>query len=192
MMTLEIGERRRVEAQAPARPRSAVPHLLVEAPPGGRVLPGSATSARDDTDIADVELYTSPRIEDRSGSRREEWHRRRPLLAGHGCTPTTVTACLPLAEHSIADGRAVQRRVPLPRRGRPRRLGARARDAARTRDDARACRVFPGRHARHHRAQESRGEGPRRRGAVPPARRARTVRRVRVRARARRSTDART
>jgi PAS domain S-box-containing protein len=98
MMSLEIGERRRIEVQLREAERRY--HLLVEDLPAA--VYSWEANWEDDRDIADVELYTSRQLEAILGFPREEWHR--PGFWQERLHPHDRDRILPLAEHSIQTG----------------------------------------------------------------------------------------
>ncbi|HET6712334.1 MAG TPA: PAS domain-containing protein [Actinomycetota bacterium] len=98
MMSLEIGERRRIEGRL--REAETRYRLLLEDLPAA--VYSWETNWEDDPEPADTALYTSPQLERILGFPREEWHR--PGFWQERLHPHDRDRIIPLAEHSIETG----------------------------------------------------------------------------------------
>jgi PAS domain S-box-containing protein len=98
LMSLEIGERRRVEEQL--REAETRYRLLLEDVPAA--VYSWETNWEDDPEPADVELYTSPQLEEILGFPRSAWHQ--PGFWQERLHPHDRERILPLAERSIETG----------------------------------------------------------------------------------------
>ena len=185
MMSLEIGERRRVEAEL--REAETRYRMLVEDLPAvvyswemnwldGDPTPGGTSPPTRVPPIADMLGFTP-----------DEW--MRPEFWRQRVHPHDRDRVDAEADRCIADRRAAQPRVPLPREGRWGGVGLGPRDPAVPRR-AWPPPPLPGGHARHHRTQGGRDEGHRSRSVVQAAHRGEPrdhVGRVRPRSRSRRA-----
>jgi PAS domain S-box-containing protein len=98
MMSLEIGERRRIEGQL--REAETRYRLLLEDLPAA--VYSWETNWEDDPEPADTALYTSPQLERILGFPREEWHT--PGFWQERLHPHDRDRIIPLAEHTIETG----------------------------------------------------------------------------------------
>ena len=149
LMSLEIGERRRAEADL--RTAEHRYRLLAEQIPAVTYIWESNRP-----EGADPGNYTSPRIEQLLGYTVDEWHASEDFWMSR-LHPDDRTGVLAATLRSETTGRTVRDGVPLPAQGRAHRLGGRPGDLDLAR--RRKAPALPGRDDRRHRAQGSRARG---------------------------------